>query len=220
MRDATGRGEKVDVAMIDAMASLLTFNAGIFFAGGKSPVRRGNAHPTIVPYETFRAADGWLNIAVANDALWRRFCEACDRGDLVDDPKFARAADRVANRTILVPIVETMIAAKPRGYWTDRLSKAGVPCGAIKTVGEVCTDPALLARGKIKELAHPTAGAVRVVDTPISFSSTHGGADAPPPLLGQHTRDVLRDLAGLSTVEIDTLVAQGAARCADEMARD
>lgn len=215
-RDATGRGEKVDVAMIDAMASLLTFNAGIFFASGKSPVRRGNAHPTIVPYETFRAADGWINIAVANDALWRRFCEACDRKDLFDDPRFAKAADRVANRTILVPIVETMIAAQPRAYWTERLSNAGVPCGAIKTVGEVCTDPGLLARGKIKELAHPTAGPVRVIDTPISFSSTQGGAETPPPLLGQHTRDVLRDLAGLSPDAIEALIAQGVARCAHE----
>src|SRR5579871_2631946 len=109
----TGRGQHVSVSMYEAVASLLSFNAGIYFATGESPKRRGNAHATIVPYETFEAADGWINVGVANDGLWRRFCKATGRGDLVDDPRFAAAPARVQNRAILTPILEAMIRTQP-----------------------------------------------------------------------------------------------------------
>lgn len=214
VRDQTGKGQKVDVGMIDAMASLLTFNAGIFFATGKSPTRRGNAHPTIVPYETFEAADGWINIAVANDPLWRRFCKACERSDLVDDPRFAAAPSRVENRAVLMPILQAMIASRPRRDWVARLEAAGVPCGEIKTVGEVCTNPAMIERGMLTELDHATAGTVRGFDTPIRLGETPGGAERAPPLLGQHTIEVLTSLGGLTHAEIEVLAARGAVRCA------
>ncbi|MEJ0072008.1 MAG: CoA transferase [Pseudomonadota bacterium] len=165
-----------------------------------------------MPYETFQAADGWINVAVANDGLWRRFCAATGRSDLVDDPRFAMAPARVQNRAILVPILQAMIAAQPRGHWVDRLEAAGVPCGAIKTVGEVCASPALAARGMLRELAHETAGALRMFDTPIRLGATPGGTDRPPPVLGQHTSEVLTTLAGLTPAEVQALIAAGAAR--------
>jgi crotonobetainyl-CoA:carnitine CoA-transferase CaiB-like acyl-CoA transferase len=218
-RERTGKGQRVDVAMVDAMASLLTFNAGIYFASGHSPSRRGNAHPTIVPYETFQTTDGWINIAVANDSLWRRFCDGCVRADLKDDLRFATAPARVQNRVILIPILQEMIATQSRLYWVKRLDDAGVPCGAIKTVGEVCTDPALLARGILKDLPHPTAGQVRVFDTPIRLSATPGGAEAAPPLLGQHTFEVLTELAAVTPLAIEVMTTKGTLRCAANVSR-
>ena len=213
-RDRTGRGQKVEVAMIDAMASLLTFNAGIYFASGRSPTRRGNAHPTIVPYETFRAADGWLNIAVANDALWQRFCDAAGLEALRDDPRFAAAPARVENRALLIPLVEAAVARRTRDEWVETLGRAGVPCGEIRTVGEVCTNPALIARGRIKDLPHRTVGQVRTIDTPMDLKDTPGGAELPPPVLGEHTMTILTGLAGLSAAEVERLAAAGVVACA------
>ncbi len=211
-RDRSGRGQRVEIAMVDALASLLTFNAGIFFANGTSPRRRGNAHPTIVPYETFQAADGWINVAVANDSLWRRFCEACDRSDLVDDERFAGAPDRVSNRADLTPIIADMIVKEPRDHWVRVLDAAGVPCGQIKTVGEVCTDSARLARGGVKHLPHPTLGTVATIDTPVVLHGTPAGPTRAAPLLGEHTCEVLRDLVGFTMDDIEALIRSGAIR--------
>lgn len=212
-RERTGRGQKVEVAMIDAMASLLTFNASIFYTSGRSPTRRGNGHATIVPYETFKAADGWLNIAVANDALWQKFCDACGLGELRDDPRFAMAPARVENREALIPLINEMVVRQPRAYWVELLGKAGVPCGEIRTVGEVCTSEALIARGMIKDLPHPRIGQVRTIDTPMQLSETPGGADLAPPLLGQHTMEILTGLAGLTRDDVARLAAEGAVKC-------
>ncbi len=215
VRDATGRGQRVDVAMLDAVASLLTYNAGAYFATGESPRRRGNRHPTIVPYAPFRAADGWLNLAVANDALWRRFCAVAGEPALADDPRFAAAPDRVRNADALLPIVERIVAGRTRDEWVAALEAAGVPVGAIRTVGEVLEGPGIAARGKVATLPHPTAGAVRMVDTPVELSACRTGARFAPPRLGEHTREVLAGWAGLGNDEIDRLVASGAAAVAD-----
>lgn len=216
-RERTGTGQRIEVAMIDAMASLLTFNAGIFFESGQSPTRRGNAHPTIVPYETFRVSDGWLNIAVANDALWAKFCKVCGRDDLFHDERFATAPARVQNRSILVPIVAAMVVRHPRAYWVDLLGKAGVPCGEIRTVGEVCTNEALRERGMIKDMAHDKLGRVRTIDTPMKLLQTPGGASLAPPMLGQHTAAILEEVAGFSLPEIQDLAAQGAVRLGENV---
>src|SRR5262247_4842871 len=131
---ATGKGQHVSVSMYEVVAALLTFNASIYFATGQSPRRRGNEHPTIVPYETFEAADGWINLGVANDELWQRFCEAAERPDLKGDARFAKASDRVRNREVLVPLVKALVKERTRDEWLRRLDKAGVPSGAIRTV--------------------------------------------------------------------------------------
>ena len=202
-------GQHVDISMYEAMASLLTFNAGIYFATGETPRRRGNDHPTIVPYETFEAADGWINLAVGNDDLWRRFCKAAETPDLVDHPRFAKAGDRVRNREELVPLVRSLIRQRTRDEWLERLDKAGVPSGAIRTVGEVCESDLLEARGMIARMEHVSAGVVKAVKNAVNLSATPLDAYAAPPQLGQHTREVLTGLLGYSAAEAEKLARDG-----------
>jgi formyl-CoA transferase len=205
----TGVGQHVDVSMYEAVASLLTFNAGIYFATGEPPRRRGNAHPTIVPYETFEAADGWINLGVANDDLWQRFCKAAEVPDLAADPRYLKAADRVRNRDELVPLVRSLIRERTRDDWMSRLDTAGVPAGAIRTVGEVCESDLLKARGMIAEMEHASAGVVKAVKNAVHLSGTPLNAYAAPPQLGEHTREVLTGLLGYSAAEVEKLTQDG-----------
>jgi formyl-CoA transferase len=200
-RRTTGCGQHVRIAMLDVVASLLTYNTGSYFASGKSPTRCGNTHPMVVPYQTFRAKDGWINLGIANDSLWRRYCDAIHRPDLRDDPRFATAAARVTHRATLVPIIVDLTALQTVHDWMDRLGAAGVPCGRIRTVAEVCTNPQLTERGKVVQQAHPSVGTVTMIGQPIDLSETPGTIDSAPPLLGQHTDDVLRE-TGYSDNEI------------------
>ena len=211
-RDRTGRGRRVDVAMLDSMASLLTVNAGMYFTTGRSPTRRGNTHPTIAPYETFPASDGWINLGIANDKFWRLFCHTIGRDDLAREERFARAADRVTHRAELVPIVAEEIARHPRQHWIDVLSAAGVPCGSIRTVEEVCEAPQLVSRGMVLDLPHPTAGTVKNIDSPVRFDDRNDGSDRAPPLLGEHTREVLVSVLGLSDEQVAGLEVRGVVR--------
>ena len=206
----TGQGQHVDISMYEAVASLLTFNAGIYFATGEPPRRRGNAHPTIVPYETFEAADGWINLGVANDDLWQRFCKAAERPDLAADPRYVKAADRVRNRDELVPIVRALVKTRTRDDWMARLEKVGgVPAGAIRTVAEVCESDLLKARDMIAAMPHASAGTVKAVKNAVHLSGTPLDAYAAPPQLGEHTREVLTGLLGYSEAEVERLAAEG-----------
>jgi crotonobetainyl-CoA:carnitine CoA-transferase CaiB-like acyl-CoA transferase len=209
VRKETGLGQHISISMYEVMAALLTFNAGIYFATGNSPRRRGNEHPTIVPYETFEAADGWINLGVANDDLWRRFCAAAETLDLVEDQRFAKASDRVRNREELVPLVRAIIKKRSRDDWLKRLDKAGVPSGAIRTVGEVCDGDLLKARGMIAEMEHTSAGLVKAVKNAMHLSDTPLDAYAAPPRLGEHTREVLTGLLGYSKAEVEALARDG-----------
>jgi crotonobetainyl-CoA:carnitine CoA-transferase CaiB-like acyl-CoA transferase len=204
-RHSTGLGQCVRISMYESVAALLTFNASIFFATGNSPRRRGNEHPTIVPYETFEAADGWLNLGVANDDLWQRFCKAAERQDLGSDSRFAKASDRVRNREILVPLVRSIIKEHSRDEWLKRLNKAGVPSGAIRTVGEVCESEVLKARGMLAEMQHASAGTVRGVKSPMGLSATPLDHYVAPPILGEHTKEILTELLRYSESEFDQL---------------
>ena len=208
-RTRTRRGQKVEIAMLDVMASLLTYHAGIFFATGRAPKRRGNAHPSIVPYEVFRAADAFLTVGVANTSLWERFCTALDRRDLVADPRFDTEARRVENRDVLVPLLNDVFGERPAAAWLDRLDKAGVPAGRITTVDEVCQSPHLQARGMIVNLPHPKAGTVTVMGVPVRLHSTPGAAAAAPPLLGQHTDEVLTRLLRMRPAAVTKLREAG-----------
>ena len=205
-RRTTGRGQHVRVAMLDAVVSLLTYNTGNYFASGVSPTRRGNDHPSVAPYQTLRARDGWINLAIANDSLWIRYCNAVDRPDLRDDPRFATAPARVEHRGTLIPIIEALTLTCTVREWMDLLGAAGVPCGRIRNVAEVCSNPQLVDRGKVVEHPHPTAGAVKMIGQPIELSETPARIETAPPLLGEHTTDVLQE-AGYSDDEIRTLRA-------------
>jgi crotonobetainyl-CoA:carnitine CoA-transferase CaiB-like acyl-CoA transferase len=209
-RQRTRRGQKVEIAMLDVMAALLTYQAGIYFGTGAKPARRGNQHPSIVPYEVFRAADAYLTLGVANNALWASCCAALDRPELAVDPRFDTEARRVENRNVLVPLLNEILAARGADEWLKRLETAGVPAGRIKSVAEVCESEHLKARGMIVRLPHPAAGHVTLMGVPIRLHATPGAAEAPPPTLGQHTEAVLRRVLGLKAPAIRKLREAGA----------
>lgn len=199
----------VDVSMLESVASLLAFNAGIYFATGSSPRRRGNTHPTIFPYETFEAADGWINVGVANDKFWALFCPVIEAPELLADPRFATAPSRVANREDLTPLITARLKAKPRAHWIERLGEVGVPCGAIRTVGEVAESLQSSGPEAILRMAHPTAGEVRNFQNPLRFASHTLGEASAPPRLGEHAEDVLGYLLGLDDQAIARLREAG-----------
>jgi crotonobetainyl-CoA:carnitine CoA-transferase CaiB-like acyl-CoA transferase len=208
-RHRTKRGQKVEISMQDAMAALLTYQAGIYFGTGQKPGRRGNKHPSIVPYEVFRAADAYLTLGVANNSLWERCCEAMEHPELTRDPRYATETARVQNREVLVPRLNAILGARTADEWLKRFEAAGVPAGRIRTVAEVCESPHLKARGMIVTLPHPKAGEVRVLGVPIRLHATPGKATTPSPLLGQHTERVLRGVLGLARTEVARLRAAG-----------
>ena len=208
-RQRTRRGQKVEVAMLDVMASLLTYQAGMYFGTGARPVRRGNAHPSIVPYEVFKAADAYLTLGVANNSLWERCCAALERPELAKDPRYATEAARVQHRDTLVPLLNEILGERTADEWMKRLEAAGVPAGRIRTVPEVCESAHLKARGMIVTLPHPKAKRVTMMGVPIRLHGTPGRAAAAPPALGQHTDEVLRRLVGLKTPAIARLRAAG-----------
>ena len=209
-RTRTRRGQKVEIGMLDAMAALLTYQAGIYFGTGQRPTRKGNAHPSIVPYEVFKAADAYLTLGVANDSLWERCCAALERPDLTRDPRFDTVRKRVEQRDTLVPLLNEIMGARAADEWLKRFEAAGVPAGRIKTVPEVCESEHLKARGMILRLKHPKAGEIRVMGIPIKLHGTPGGITTPPPVLGQHTDEVLRRVLGLDRKAIAQLRAEGA----------
>jgi formyl-CoA transferase/CoA:oxalate CoA-transferase len=213
-RARTGRGQQVDVSMLDGQISLLTYHAGTYFSTGKVPTRRANQHPSIVPYETFRAADGYVNIACGNDGLWRDFCRAVGAplAPLADDPRYATNAARVANRAALAAILEPLVAARPVAEWTALCDAAGVPAGPILDVGQALEHPQVRARGMVVPIAHPTAGELRVTGVPVRLSETPGAVRRAPPRLGEHTRDTLAELCGLDGDELAMLEREGVVR--------
>jgi len=201
-RTQTGRGQLVDIGMLDSTAALLTYQSGSFFATGQAPQRLGNRHPTIVPYETFSASDGDLVIAVGNDALWRAFCTACGLEALGDDPQFATNRQRVQGYGVLKPVIVERLRTKTRAEWIAVLTAAGIPCGAVRDVGEVLADPQLAAREMVQQVAHASLGPLRVTGVPVKLSDTPGGVRTAPPTLGQHTDAILGEL-GFSDEEIE-----------------
>ena len=152
-RAKTRRGQKVEISMLDAMAALLTYQAGIYFATGQRPVRRGNAHPSIAPYEAFTAADGYVTLGVANNSLWQRCCSALERPELATDPRYDTETRRVENRATLIPLLNEILSARTAEEWLKRFEAVGVPAGRIKSVPEVCESEHLKARGMIASLA-------------------------------------------------------------------
>jgi formyl-CoA transferase/CoA:oxalate CoA-transferase len=208
-RERTGRGQRVDIGMLDSVVALLTYQAGIFFATNEAPHRLGNRHPSIVPYEAFRASDADLLVAVGNDGLFRKFCAAIGLESLGGDARFATNADRVARYQELRPILAAQLETRPRQYWIEQLSAVGVPCGAVRDLQQVLTDPQLLSREMIATVEHQTAGALRQIGIPIKLSDTSGTIRSAPPTLGQHTESVLAKDLGLGAAELEALRTSG-----------
>jgi CoA:oxalate CoA-transferase len=209
-RQQTGRGQKIDIGMLDCQVALLTYQAGIYFATGQSPARMGNQHPTITPYETFRCADGYLNLACGNDGMWRSFCKASGHAEWANDERFRSNASRVQHRRELSTLLEPLMLEKTTQEWMEILLDAGIPCGKIQSVGEVCEDPQVQARDMIVPLQHPKAGPIRVTGVPIKLSETPGAVDRPPPLLGEHSAQVLQEWLHMSAAAVEGLRQAGA----------
>jgi crotonobetainyl-CoA:carnitine CoA-transferase CaiB-like acyl-CoA transferase len=201
-RERSGRGQNVDIAMLDSVAALLTYQAAIYFTSGHVPVRMGNRHPSIVPYETFAAADGEFVLAVGNDDQWRRFCSVAG---LEDDGRFATNRQRVTLYSELRPILADNLRTRGRQYWIERLGAAGVPCGSVRSLDEVFNDPQLTAREMIAHVEHDAIGPLRLLGVPIKLSDTPGGVRTQPPRLGQHTDSVLIGDLGIDAERLPAL---------------
>jgi crotonobetainyl-CoA:carnitine CoA-transferase CaiB-like acyl-CoA transferase len=204
-RDLTGQGQHIDLSLLETQVALLTNVASNHLVGGLGHRRLGNAHPNIAPYEAFAARDRWFALAAGNERQWAILCQVLDRPDLQEDPRFADNSARVANRPALREMLDEAFRARDADEWLAEFRRAGLPCGPINTIPEVFEHPQAEARGLTLELDHPTAGRIRIPGFPYEFSNTPARMQLPPPLLGQHTEEVLEDVLGFSKGEVARL---------------
>ncbi len=210
-RDTAGRGQWVDISLLDGQVAWLTYVAAGYFATGNVPHRFGSAHPTIVPYQAFPTGSGHLMVAAGNDKLWQRFAKVIGLGDLIDDPRFATNPDRVRNRRELLPLIEDALRARSAQEWTKLLADAAVPVGPINTVAEALRHPQVVSRGMTAEVEHRSAGTIRMVGSPLKLSGSPSSVRTAPPELGEHTADVFAGL-GVDTERLARLRERGAVR--------
>lgn len=209
-RDQTGVGQRVDVSLLDCQVALLTFQAQNYFMTGEVPRRMGNQHASIAPYETVQVKDGYMNVAVGNDRLWQRFCEANDCMPLFSDPRFATNPQRVAHREALMEALAPLFLKRTIAEWQAFFDEAGIPAGPILNVAQTLSHPQVQARDMVVEVEHAKLGPINVLNNPIKLSETPAKVRSAPPTLGQHTRQVLTAMLGYSDAEVDALVAAGA----------
>lgn len=208
-RDATGAGQVVDMALLDTQVAMLANLGANYLATGVAPGRIGNAHQNIVPYQVFETSDGHLILAVGNDSQFAKFCDVAGRPDLAQDPRFIKNADRVRHRATLVPLLADILKSRKKYDWLPALEAAKVPCGAINNLAEVFADPHVQARGMTVPMPHPLTDALQLVASPMKLSATPVQYRRPPPLLGEHTDEVLREL-GWNAAELAALRKTGA----------
>jgi crotonobetainyl-CoA:carnitine CoA-transferase CaiB-like acyl-CoA transferase len=209
-RDATGRGQRLDMALLDTQVGWLANQAQNYFTSGDVPTRTGSWHPNLAPYQPFKTSDGYVIIAIGNDLQFERFCRFVNRLDLAQDPRFATNPARVANRIPLAEALDAITATRSSAEWMETLPKVAVPCGPIHTIDKVFDEPQVVARGMKVTLDHPKGGAIPGVALPIKFSESTVDYKLPPPMLGEHTEEVLRRLLGLDDAKIAGLRESGA----------
>jgi crotonobetainyl-CoA:carnitine CoA-transferase CaiB-like acyl-CoA transferase len=207
-RNRTGKGVYLEVSLLATAMSLMGYLAQGYWANGKSPAPMGTGHGSLAPYQGFRASDASMMIGVGNDAQWRRFCAMLGLMDVVDDPKFATNAARVANFDETVALVQAKIEQQPVAYWIDKCRAAGIPCSPIHTLEEALTHPHVQARGLVQTTPHPTLGDMPSVGFPVRFGGVPAQSTSAPPLLGQHTAAVLKEI-GYDDAAIEALRARG-----------
>jgi CoA:oxalate CoA-transferase len=204
-RKVTGIGQKVDVSMLDCQVAILENAIARYTSSGVAPQPIGNRHPSITPFEAFKAKDAYVIIAVGNDRLWEKFCNLIDRPDLIADERFVSNPARTKNQKALKAILDTVFPTRTLDEWLEALEGAGIPCGPINTVDRVIKDRQVVARNMIVETEHPVAGKVKMAGIPIKMSETPGSVDTPAPILGQHTEEVLKSMLGYDDAKIKAL---------------
>jgi crotonobetainyl-CoA:carnitine CoA-transferase CaiB-like acyl-CoA transferase len=207
-RERTGQGQYIDLALLDTIVAFGANQILNYFTSGEVPGRYGNAHANLLPYEVFATADGHVILAAGNDSQFASFCKAAEQPGIAEDARFRTMPDRIRNRVELIPLVRDIMKRRASRDWIARLEAANVPCGPINNYKEVFEDPQVEHRGLKIEMPHPLSGTVPGIASPMRFSETPVTYDMPPPLLGQHTREVLRGVLGISEAEIEKLAAR------------
>ena len=208
VRDLTGRGQRIDISLMDSHLAWLANVGSNYLVSGEVPARYGNGHPNIVPYETFAASDGWMVLEVGNNQ-WQRFCHAAGLDALAGDPRFASNDGRIRNRNVLVPLVADAIKARTVGEWLALLDSAEVPAGPVNSVEAALESPQAVARGMVAEIQHPGIGPLRMVASPLKLEATPPSIRRHPPMLGEHTEEVLSEVLGITGARLAELRAAG-----------
>lgn len=203
----TGKGQRIDISLLDAQLAWLANVASNYLISGEKPRRYGNAHPNIVPYQTFKASDGYFALAVGNDGQWKQFCERAGKVDWAEDERFKTNANRVKNRDVLIPMLEELFLRNESSYWLSISEAAGVPCGPINSIDLLMNDPQVLARKMVIEVPHPSAGSIQLIASPLKIPTAAVEVRLPPPMLGEHTEQILRDLLGYDRATVEDLRA-------------
>ncbi len=207
-RERSGRGQVVHTSLLESMIAVLSWGAGMYFESGRAPGPAGQHHPLSSPYGRFRARDGWLNLAAASDAMWRRLVDALERPEWLADPRFESSVARLVNRAALTGAIEERLASGDVAHWVDVLNRAGVPCGPVLDLEQVFADPQVAVRRMRLELPHPEIGTFQTTGLPVKLSRTPGAVERRPPLHGEHSDEVLRE-CGLDDGEIAALRRDG-----------
>jgi len=204
-REKIGVGQKIDTSLLEAEVAALINAGSNYLIGGKVPGRWGNAHPTIVPYQSFQTANSFLVLGAASESIWKRLCPALGKADLADDPRFEKNANRVENRKALIDILSTVFMSRGTEDWVNVLTEADVPCAPVQTIDQVFAAPQVLHRNMMVEVDHPTAGTVKLAGIPVKFSATPPSVRLPPPLLGEHNDEVLASWLRMNDKDIAEL---------------
>jgi formyl-CoA transferase/CoA:oxalate CoA-transferase len=208
-RAQTGRGQLLDISLLESQVSWLTNLVPAYFFTGQPPARIGNAHPMLVPYRLYQARDRAFNIGVGTDSLWQRFCQAVDRPDLAGDSRFTTNADRVRNRVELEAILDEHFAGKDADKWLEKLRDARIPCGPVNTLPDILNEEHFVARGGLVEMDHPLTGEFKMLANPVHFTDTPPRYELHPPLLGEHTDEILAEL-NFDQAEVEVMREAGA----------